>query len=80
MLLPAFREQHCVGMADESPSVPLHPDFARTCDGVFEENMTVSVESLIGEEGGRECVKLETQVQIAASGAERLDSFPREDV
>ena len=56
--------------------VPLHTDFANAYDGYFEENMTVCVESLIGEEGGRECVKLETQVLITAHGAKRLDSFP----
>ena len=71
---------HGVGLADEWPSVPLHPDFARAYEGVFEENMTVCVESLIGEEGGAECVKLETQVLITPTGAERLDSFPWEDV
>ena len=53
---------------------------ARATEGAFEENMTVCVESLIGEEGGRECVKLETQVLITARGAERLDAFPWEDV
>jgi Xaa-Pro aminopeptidase len=71
---------HGVGMADEYPGVPLHPDFARAYDGVFEENMTVCVESLIGEEGGKECVKLETQVLIQVDGAQRLDSFPWEEV
>jgi Xaa-Pro aminopeptidase len=71
---------HGVGLADEWPSVPLHPDFARAYPGVFEENMTVCVESLIGEEHGRECVKLETQVVITRTGAERLDSFPWETV
>ncbi len=71
---------HGVGMADEWPSVPLHPDFARAYDGTFEENMTVCVESLIGEDGTGECVKLETQVLIGANGAERLDSFPWEEV
>jgi Xaa-Pro aminopeptidase len=69
---------HGVGLADEWPSVPLHLDFARAYPGRFEENMTVCVESLIGELGGRECVKLETQVVITARGAERLDSFPWE--
>jgi Xaa-Pro aminopeptidase len=71
---------HGVGMADEYPSVALHPDFERNYDGILEENMTVCVESLIGEEGGKECVKLETQVVITANGAERLDSFPWEEV
>jgi Xaa-Pro aminopeptidase len=67
---------HGVGMADEYPAVALHPDFSRNYDGTFEENMTLCVESLIGEDGGRECVKLETQVVIASKGAQRLDSFP----
>lgn len=71
---------HGVGMADEWPSVALHPDFGRAYDGVFEENMVVCVESLIGEAGGRECVKLETQALITANDAERLDSFPWEDL
>ena len=69
---------HGVGMADEWPSVPTHVDFARATAGVFEENMCVCVESLIGEESGGECIKLETQVLITANGAVRLDSFPWE--
>lgn len=71
---------HGVGLADEWPSVPLHLDFARAYEGRFEENMTVCVESLIGEQDGRECVKLETQVVIGRNGARRLDSFPWEVV
>jgi Xaa-Pro aminopeptidase len=71
---------HGVGMADEYPACALHPDFARNYDGVLAENMTVCVESLIGEEGGKECVKLETQVVIGRNGAERLDSFPWEEI
>ena len=70
---------HGVGMVDEWPVVPLHPDFAAAYDGRFEENMTVCVESLIGE-AGSESVKLETQVLITDRGAVRLDSFPWEDV
>lgn len=70
---------HGVGLADEWPSVPLHPDFARAYPGRFEENMTVCVESLIGEAAGGECIKLETQVLIQENGAVRLDSFPWED-
>ena len=71
---------HGVGMADEYPSLPLHPDWKRSMKGGFEENMTVCVESLIGEEGKGECVKLETQVVITRTGAERLDTFPWEDI
>ncbi len=70
---------HGVGLADEWPSVPTHVDYARAYESVLEENMTVCVESLIGEEGGRECVKLETQVLITADGPVRLDSFPWEE-
>lgn len=69
---------HGVGMADEYPSCALHPDFDRNYRGTLEENMTVCVESLIGEEGGKECIKLETQVLITDKGAKRLDSFPWE--
>jgi Xaa-Pro aminopeptidase len=69
---------HGVGLADEWPSVPTHVDFARAYSGRFEENMCLCVEALIGEERGRECVKLETQVVLTATGAVRLDSFPWE--
>ncbi|MFT5218171.1 MAG: Xaa-Pro dipeptidase [Planctomycetota bacterium] len=70
---------HGVGMADEWPVVPLHPDFAGAMGGHFEENMVVCVESLIGE-AGSESVKLEVQCRVTASGAERLDSFPFEEI
>jgi len=70
---------HGVGLVDEWPSVPTHVDFARAYGGRLEENMTVCIESLIGEEGGPDCVKLESQVLITADGAVRLDSFPWED-
>jgi hypothetical protein len=42
--------------------------------------MCVCVESLIGEETGGECVKLETQVLLTPKGAVRLDSFPWETI
>jgi len=71
---------HGVGLADEWPSVATHVDFARAYPSTFEENMTLCVESLIGEDGGRECVKLETQALITPTGAVRLDSFPWEQV
>jgi Xaa-Pro aminopeptidase len=71
---------HGVGLADEWPSVPNHVDFARAYSGMLEENMTVCLESLIGEDGGPESVKLETQVLITDKGAVRLDSFPFEEI
>jgi Xaa-Pro aminopeptidase len=70
---------HGVGMVDEWPSVPTHVDFAgRPMQGIFEPGMVVCVESLIGEERGPECIKLETQALITGQGAVRLDSFPWE--
>ena len=71
---------HGVGLADEWPSVPNHLDFGRAYDGELAENMVVCVESLIGEENGPDCIKLETQALIAAAGAHRLDSFPFEEI
>lgn len=71
---------HGVGLADEYPSIPLHPDWSASYRGFFQENMTVCVESLIGEVGRGECVKLETQVVITSQGADRLDSFPWEEI
>jgi Xaa-Pro aminopeptidase len=70
---------HGVGLADEWPCVLLHPDFEHNYEGRFEAGMTVCVESLIGE-AGSESIKLETQVLVTPTGAERLDSFPWEDV
>jgi Xaa-Pro aminopeptidase len=70
---------HGVGMVDEWPVIPLHPDFASAHSGCFEESMTLCVESLIGEQGS-ESIKLETQVLVTANGAVRLDSFPFENL
>jgi Xaa-Pro dipeptidase len=69
---------HGVGLADEWPLVPTHVDFARAHGGRFEAGMTVCVESYLGEPGGPDGVKLETQVWIGETGVERLDSFPFE--
>ena len=71
---------HGVGMADEYPGVPYAPDAADLLPGRFEEGMVFCVESLIGEKAGRESIKLETQVLVTATGVERLDSFPWEEV
>ncbi len=68
---------HGIGLVDEWPVVPLHPDFETAHGGCFEENMAVCVESLIAEKGS-ESIKLETQVLITAQGVERLDTFPWE--
>ncbi len=71
---------HGTGLVDEYPSVAYARDFAEWgYDGVFEENMVVSVESYIGETGAKEGVKLEQQVLITATGAVPLSKTPFED-
>jgi Xaa-Pro dipeptidase len=69
---------HGVGLGDEWPIVPLHPDFQGACEGLFEEGMVVCIESLVGE-AGSECIKLETQALVAEKAAVRLDRFPWEE-
>ena len=71
---------HGVGLCDEYPLVGP-PDLATgpNYEGMFHENMVVSVESYIGAEGGHEGVKLEQQVIITQSGAKPLSRFPFED-
>lgn len=71
---------HGVGLVDEYPSVAYAEDFTDWgYEGVFQENMVVSVESYIGEVGGREGVKLEQQVLITRTGAVPLSATPFED-
>jgi Xaa-Pro aminopeptidase len=68
---------HGVGVADEYPSIAYAEDFAEWgYDGVFEENMVVSVESYIGEVGRKEGVKLEQQLLITAKGAVPMSKAP----
>jgi Xaa-Pro aminopeptidase len=71
---------HGVGLADEYPGVYAPQDAADFQSGRFEPGMVLCVESLIGEHGGREAVKLETQVLVTEAGVERLDSYPWEEV
>ncbi len=71
---------HGVGLADEWPDIPHLIDWEETgYDGVFEENMVLSVESYIGAEGGAEGVKLEEQILLTADGPQILSTFPFED-
>jgi Xaa-Pro aminopeptidase len=71
---------HGVGLCDEYPACVYREDFERSgYDGRLEADMTVCVESFIGEEGGREGVKLEQQVLITETGVELLSTFPFEE-
>jgi Xaa-Pro aminopeptidase len=69
---------HGVGLADEFPAVPHRGEDWRGSgyDGLFEENMVVCVESYLGEQGGKEGIKLEQQVLITADGCQALSTFP----
>ena len=68
---------HGVGLVDEWPSLAYAQDFAAWgYDGVFEENMVVSVESYMGEVGHKEGVKLEQQVLITKDGAAPMSNAP----
>jgi Xaa-Pro aminopeptidase len=70
---------HGVGLCDEYPGVYAPEDISEFHSGRFEPGMVLCVESLIGEEGGREAIKLETQVLVTQTSVERLDTFPWED-
>ena len=70
---------HGVGLVDEYPSIAYVQDYRDWgYDGVFAENMVVSVESYIGEHRGKEGVKLEQKVLITATGAIPLSKTPFE--
>jgi len=71
---------HGVGLCDEWPLVAYpNRDFSNAdYSANFEENMTICVESYIGEVGGKEGIKLEDQFVVTKDGLEQLSSFPYE--
>ena len=67
-------------MCDEWPNIyPLKKLQALELDGVIEQDMVLAVESYMGEVGGHEGVKLETQGLVTETGIEWLDTFPFEE-
>ena len=71
---------HGCGFVDEYPSIAYIADWKDWgYEGMFEENMVVSVESYIGEVGGPDGIKLEQQVAISAKGARVLSKMPLVD-
>ena len=67
-------------MTGEYPYLYHRADFPDAgYNGVIEPGMTICVESYIGEEGGKEGVKLEQQVLITEQGMELLSLFPFEE-
>ena len=68
---------HGCGFVDEYPSIAYAADWQDIgYDGLFEAGMVVSVESFIGEVGGRDGIKLEQQVVIDPAGARFLSKAP----
>lgn len=75
-----YLSAHGCGMTGEYPYLYHRRDYADAgYDGVLEPGMTICVESYIGDERGKEGVKLEQQVLITDSGIEVLSEFPFED-
>jgi Xaa-Pro dipeptidase len=71
---------HGVGLCDEWPKITHIQDREQSAyDGELQPGMTICVESYIGEERGREGVKLEQQVLITETGCRLLSSFPFEE-
>jgi Xaa-Pro dipeptidase len=75
-----YLSAHGCGMTGEYPYLYHRADYPDAgYDGVIEPRMTLCVESYIGEEGGREGVKLEEQILVTETGIELLSRFPFED-
>ena len=71
---------HGVGMHGETPFIAHAMDFATYGrEGHLVPGMVVSVESYIGEKGGREGVKLEEEVLVTETGGALISRFPFED-
>lgn len=67
-------------MTGEYPYLYHRADFPDAgYDGVVKPNMTICVESFIGEEGRGEGVKLEEQCLVTETGIEVLSQFPFEE-
>ena len=66
-------------MCDEWPMVK-YPTEVTDEKGQFEKDMTITVESYIGEVGGAEGVKLEQQYLIKENGLELLSYHPLEKI
>jgi Xaa-Pro dipeptidase len=71
---------HGIGMCNEYPMLaPRKAYDPEGYDGHLEENMTICVESYIGERGGREGVKLEQMMRVTENGYELISDFPFEE-
>ena len=70
---------HGIGLCDEWPAI-RYPTDGGDRNGIFEKNMTITVESYIGKLDGKEGVKLEQQYIVKENGLELMSKHPLEDV
>ena len=70
---------HGIGMCDEWPAI-RYPTDGGERNGIFEKNMTITIESYIGKVGGKEGVKLEQQYLVGQNGLELMSHHPLEDI
>jgi len=70
---------HGIGLCDEWPAI-RYPTDGGERNGVFEKNMTITVESYIGKVGGKQGVKLEQQYLVGQNCLELMSHHPLEDI
>jgi len=70
---------HGIGLCDEWPAI-RYPTDGGERSGIFEKNMTITVESYIGKVGGNEGVKLEQQYLVGQNCLELMSHHPLEDI
>ena len=70
---------HGIGLCDEWPAI-RYPTDGGERGGTFQKNMTITLESYIGEVGGNEGVKLEQQYLVGECGLELMSHHPLEKI
>ena len=70
---------HGIGLCDEWPAI-RYPTDGGERGGIFQKNMTITLESYIGEVGGNEGVKLEQQYLVGENGLELMSHHPLEQI
>lgn len=71
---------HGVGLCDEYPCIRYPEDLeASGYEGELQAGMTLCVEAYVGEEGGKDGIKLENQLLVTEDGYEDLTHYPFED-
>ena len=70
---------HGIGLCDEWPAI-RYPTDGGERGGTFQKNMTITLESYIGEVGGNEGLKLEQQYLFGENGLELMSHHPLEKI